>query len=155
MFNRINYFSGPAKYVRLGEHDLNRNDDATPIDLKIIESIPHPEYRYPVQYNDIGLFKLERRVELSGAIRPACLPQQSAVPTKSAIATGWGTVAWRGKQSNILLKVILEMFTQNECNSTYKGDINRKLNQGIMEQTQVCAGSHSDEKDSCQGDSGG
>ncbi|XP_037035178.1 serine protease snake-like [Bradysia coprophila] len=146
---------GPAKYVRLGEYDQNRVDDGTAIDLRIIQSIPHPEYRYPIQYNDIGLFKLERRVELSGAIRPACLPQVSAVPTKTAIASGWGTVTWRGKQSNVLLKVVLDMFSQTECNSTYRTDINRKLNRGIMEESQVCAGSHTEEKDSCQGDSGG
>lgn len=150
-----NSFSGPAKYVRLGEHDQNSENDGTKIDLRIIESIPHPEYRYPIQYNDIGLFKLERRVELNGSIRPACLPEQSAVPTKSAIATGWGTVTWRGKQSNVLLKVTLDMFTQNECNRTYRTDVNRKLNRGIVEETQVCAGSHTEEKDSCQGDSGG
>lgn len=147
--------SGPARYVRLGEYDLNRVDDGTAVDLRIIQSIPHPDYRYPIQYNDIGLFKLERRVELNAAIRPACLPQQASVPTKTAIATGWGTVTWRGKQSNVLLKVILDMFTQNECNSTYRTDVNRKLNRGIVEETQVCAGSHNEEKDSCQGDSGG
>ncbi|KAJ6636459.1 Serine protease snake [Pseudolycoriella hygida] len=146
---------GPARYVRLGEHDLNRKDDGTVVDLRIIQSIPHPDYRYPIQYNDIGLFKLERRVELNGAIRPACLPEQSAVQTKSAIATGWGTVSWRGRQSNALLKVTLDMFTEAECNRTYSSDINRKLNRGILEESQVCAGSHKEEKDSCQGDSGG
>ncbi len=115
----------------------------------------HPDYRYPIQYNDIGLFKLERKIEFNGGIRPACLPEQSVVPTKSALATGWGSVAWRGDQSNVLLKVTLQMFSQSECNSTYKQDINRKLNRGIVEETQVCAGSHTAEKDSCQGDSGG
>lgn len=130
-------------------------DDGTSVDLRIVERIPHPEYRYPSQYNDIGLFKLERKVQLNGAIRPACLPEQASVKTKTAIATGWGTVTWRGQQSNVLLKVTLDMFSQNECNSTYRTDINRKLNKGIMEETQVCAGSHNEEKDSCQGDSGG
>lgn len=141
--------------MRLGAHDLSRTDEATHIDLNIIESIPHPEYKYPVRYNDIGLFKLDRSVQFNGAIRPACLPEQAAVPTRKTIATGWGRVEWRGNQSNILLKVILEMFSQEECHSAYRNAINRKLNKGIVEESQVCAGSKDEEKDTCQGDSGG
>lgn len=150
-----NKISGPARYVRLGEHDQGRENEGNKVDLRIAQSIPHPEYRYPIQYNDIGLFKLERRVDLNGAIRPACLPDESAVTTRTAIATGWGAVTWRGDQSSVLLKVTLDMFTQTECNRTFRNDINRKLNRGIVEATQVCAGSRTEEKDSCQGDSGG
>ncbi len=144
-------FSGPAIYVRLGEHDISRTDDITRIDLNIIERIPHPNYKYPLRYNDIALFKLERKVRIDGAIRPACLPEQSAIPTKKAIASGWGSVEFRGDRSNVLLKVILEIFSQAECASTFKTESNRKLNKGIVEEGQVCAGSKEDEKDTCQG----
>lgn len=135
---------------------MNRNDEATTIDLRVIESYIHPQYLYPIHYNDIGLFKLERKVELNGAIRPACLPEQSAIPTKSAIATGWEVIGSEGgdEQSNVLFKVILDIVSQNDCNSTYKGDFNRKLKEGIIEQTQVCAGS-SREKERCQRDTAG
>ncbi|XP_037049476.1 serine protease snake-like isoform X2 [Bradysia coprophila] len=46
--NSLSY--GPAKYVRLGEHDKNRVDDGTVIDLRIIESIPHPDFHYPIRH---------------------------------------------------------------------------------------------------------
>lgn len=123
----------------MGEHDQSRVDDGTTIDLRVIEIIPHPEYRQSIKYNDISLFKLERKVELSGAIRPACLPQVSAVPTKTAIASGWGTVSWKGKHNDVLQKAFVDMFSQRECNITYA--MERKLNRGIVEETQVCASS--------------
>lgn len=148
-------FSGPAKYARLGEHDQNRVDESTALELQIIKRISHPDYHYPMKYNDIALFELKRSVQLSGTIRPACLPQVSAIPTKTAIASGWGKVAHIGNQSNVLLKVVLEMFSQSECNATYGKNIDRKLDRGILDESQVCAGSHSEEKDTCQGDSGG
>lgn len=127
----------------------------THIDLNIIQRIPHPNYKYPAKYNDIGLFRLERRVQFNSAIRPACLPEQSAVSTRRAIASGWGVVEWKQSRSNVLQKVILELFSQEECKSAYRTDNNRKLNKGIVEESQVCAGSRDEEKDTCQGDSGG
>lgn len=147
-------FRGSAQYVRLGEHDLDRSDDARSIDFRIIDKIPHPDYRSSLKYNDIGLFKLDRKVEFSKAIRPACLPEQESVGTNAAIATGWGKVSTDGNPSNVLLKVVLNMFSQDECNSTYGRDKSRHLPNGIIEESQVCAGSHTEEKDTCQGDSG-
>lgn len=141
--------SGSAKYVRLGEHDLNRDDDGTTVDLRIIEKFPHPEYIQGKTHNDIALFKLERVIEFNHAIRPACLPEQAAVTTKSAIATGWGNIDWNGIRSNVLLKVHLDIFPQNECSTVYRNQTS------IVEETQVCAGSHTDRRDSCRGDSGG
>lgn len=143
-----------ATHVRLGEHDRSRDNDSGELELRIIMSIQHPKYEYPSQYNDIALFKLERQVTFSSAIRPACLPEQSEVLSEKAIATGWGAKAFQGMASNVLRKVTLEMFTQNECNGIL-GAISYKLHRGIIERTQVCAGSHNEQKDACQGDSGG
>lgn len=123
------------------------------VDIRINEIIAHPDYRQAKLYNDIGLLRLERTVTLNGAIRPACLPEQASVPTKRAIVTGWGKVHWNGEQSTVLLKVILDMFSQDECKTKFPP--NRNMNQGFSEESQLCAGSHTEQKDSCHGDSGG
>lgn len=139
-------FSDPATYVRLGEHDLTQTNEATWIDFDIAERIRYPHYQLP--YNDIMLLKLKRFVQFDGAIRPACLPEQLAIPSERAIASGWGLTE-NGTRSNVLLKATLNFFPQKECNEKYAGKI--ALHNGISEETQLCAGSRVDDKDTCQG----
>lgn len=149
MFN----FRYPAKYVRLGEHDLRQATETTPIEVRIVQRIQHPYYHRSTHYNDIALFKLDRQVELSPAIRPACLPEKFTVPTK-ATASGWGLVEYNGTRSDVLLKAELDIFSKDECdNSLSTKELYRYG--GLMEETMLCAGSHSDNKDTCNGDSGG
>lgn len=131
------------------------DDDADPIDVIITERLKHPEYRTSSNYNDIGLLKLQRRITFNRYMRPACLPVETAITSRKAVATGWGLVEWSGSRSDPLLKVILEIFSYAECNDTFRYDINRRLRNGIVDDTQFCAGSHTDNKDTCQGDSGG
>lgn len=143
--------SDPARYVRLGEHDLDQSDEATTIDFLIAERIRYPHYQLP--YNDIMLLKLNRFVQFNGAIRPACLPDHLGIESNRAtIASGWGLTE-NGTRSNVLLKATLNFFSQKECNEKYAGKI--VLHNGIVEETQLCAGSRLDDKDTCQGDSGG
>lgn len=93
---------------------------------------------------------MERSVEFNKYIRPICLPEVAGIPVKRGIASGWGHTRYGGDGSNALLKVILEFFTNAECNRTYADVINRKLRQGIVDATQVCAGSRNANKDTCQ-----
>ena len=60
--------------------------------LKIAEYIIHPGYKKPSSYNDIALVRLERKVTLSRAVLPACLPQpQYRLENKQNMTTlGWG-----------------------------------------------------------------
>lgn len=134
----------------MGEHDLSQSDEAASIDFDIIERILHPSYRR--LYNDIMLFKLDRFVQFNGAIRPACLPERFAISDESAVATGWGTIL-SGTRSNVLLKATLNFFSQKECSEAYQGNV--FLNEGIVEDVHLCAGSRVDDKDTCRGDSGG
>jgi len=97
---------------------------------------------------------LERNVEFNIYVRPACLPEELS-NFDLVIATGWGRVEWGGLTSNELQKVTLQTFTYEECNQTYRYDINRRLTNGIDDNTQLCCGSKSEAKDTCQGDSGG
>lgn len=134
----------------MGEHKLNQTDDGTTIDIKIMLTIPYPNYRRSQTYDDIGLLKLESEVPFTGAIRPACLPEHS-ITSQKAIATGWGITETKQK-SNVLMKVILELFSQDECVRDYTRGLNYR--EGIKS-TQVCAGSSVAVNNTCKGDSGG
>ena len=80
-------------HVRLGEWNLNTEVDCDdeylydkfcsdpPIDVKIAEIIPHPQYysNDKNQFNDIALLRLEREVQYSDFIKPICLPFDSRI----------------------------------------------------------------------------
>lgn len=86
--------------------------------------------------------------------RPACLNSKFDPSQRRAIVTGWGdTEFFSGAGSSTLLKVTLDLFQFNEC--TRKIEADSKLKNGLIESQQICAGSYNEEKDSCEGDSGG
>lgn len=144
-------FRGYAKYARLGDLVLDTDaDDAQPITLEIVEHFRHPSYKPPSKYNDIALMRLERPVEFGSYVRPACLTDQRTVHTSAVVASGWGLTQFRGEKSKALLKVDLELYSVSECNLTYVNDINRRLENGILDESQMCAGSRFEEKDTCQ-----
>lgn len=87
-------------------------------------------------------------MQFNGAIRPACLPEQFAISDENPIVTGWGLTA-NGTRSNVLLKATLNFFSHKVCNVKYPGNI--YLNNGIVEELHLCAGSFVDDKDTCQG----
>lgn len=41
--------------------------------VEIVDAIPHPDFKYPRVYNDIGLLRLKRKITFNKDIRPACL----------------------------------------------------------------------------------
>ncbi|XP_058815645.1 venom protease-like isoform X2 [Topomyia yanbarensis] len=145
---------GPATVIRLGELALDSsNDEAFPEDFNIADLIPHPDYKQSSQYNDIALMKLDRKVIFSPYIRPICLPTDGDLGNARAIATGWGTIGYGESTSAMLLKVVLDMFPFDECVGHF--DVNRRLKDGLRQDSQICAGSRNSSKDTCQGDSGG
>lgn len=146
-----NHCSGPAKYVLLGDVDYgSKTDDAQPRKLAIIERIKHPEFKYPSKYNDIALIKIDGPVQFNNYIRPACLPQSKSLNSRYVIASGWGRLDYISSPSEHLQKIVLEIFTQQECNASYANAIGRLLDHGIVDETQLCAGSHVERKDTCQ-----
>ncbi|KAJ3641626.1 hypothetical protein Zmor_028122 [Zophobas morio] len=141
--------------VRLGELDLQSvSDDANPQDFGISGKIVHPNYHPPSQYNDIALLKLDRQVQFSDYIAPICLQVNRNLPNANFIATGWGRTELGGSQSDILMKVDLEYFPNEVCQRNYDDVALESLSRGIVDDTQICAGSRQEEKDTCQGDSG-
>ncbi|XP_058451564.1 serine protease snake-like [Malaya genurostris] len=145
---------GPASAIRLGELALDSsNDEAFPEDFSVADLIPHPEYKQSSQYHDIALIKLDRKVTFSPYIRPICLPTDGDISNARSIATGWGTIGYGESTSAMLLKVVLDMFPYEECVGHF--EVNRRLKDGLRQESQLCAGSRNSSKDTCQGDSGG
>lgn len=144
------WYSGPASHVLLG--DLNYGseaDDAQPRQYRIVERIKHDDFKFPSKYNDIALVKIDGPVQFNNYVRPACLPQSRRIETKHVIASGWGRLSHASNVSEHLLKVVLEIFTPAECNQSYSNEV-RQLRRGIDDEIQLCAGSHSDARDTCQ-----
>lgn len=140
-------------HALVGEYILERDDeDARPLLLRIIERIVHESFKNSAKYNDIALLRLERSVPISQYVRPACLAETFNDATAGkALASGWGRLQHRGQPSTALMKVVLEVFTADECTATYRNEARlQALNRGIVETEQFCAGSHTERKDTCQ-----
>uniref|UniRef100_A0A2A4JQ23 trypsin n=1 Tax=Heliothis virescens TaxID=7102 RepID=A0A2A4JQ23_HELVI len=142
--------------VRLGDQNIDNNvyDGANPVDVAIRTIHKYPDYNPPRVYNDLALLELVTDVKFRSAIRPACLwtrPDLNGI--SKAIATGWGVVDTRTKQTaKELQKVSLSILDNTFCNNTLALFFNR--NWHGFEPTQLCAGELRGGKDTCQGDSG-
>lgn len=136
--------------MRLGEHDLANDDRDRPLQVDIANIVPHPNYNRRYKYYDIALIRMALRVSFNRYMRPACLPESYNTNKEHILASGWGKTYFNQGAAQVLMKVVLEVFTEPECNSSY---VNEKrlsqLNQGILPDQQFCAGSHREIKDTC------
>ncbi|KXJ82932.1 hypothetical protein RP20_CCG010586 [Aedes albopictus] len=141
-------------FVRLGDVHLLRDDDeARPRDYEIKDYILHRNFRRKNgMYNDIALLKLTKDVAFNDYIRPACLYGEETAPSETAIATGYGKLAYEADFSNELMKVALQIYDKERCNKNYAGI--KELREG-MKDGQLCAGDTRGGYDTCKGDSGG
>lgn len=139
----------------MGDQNLKKTDDDDHARNYIIQQvIRHPDYIPRSKYNDIALLELERDVVFGDYIKPACLWTTFDVNYTSAIATGWGHTKHLGERSDDLLKVQLNMISNERCNVIYKDHSSfQPLKDGIVD-TQFCAGSEFEDRDTCNGDSG-
>lgn len=138
-------FRGP-KFVLLGATDLNTNsiNDDCPHEYLVDEIIPHPKYTKLSRYNDIGLVRLKDKVKFIPYIRPACLPIDSTIPEglQDLTAMGWGaTGASISPYNDVLIKVVLTYYNQTQCAEVYKNGGTNRFVHGIVEESQMCAGS--------------
>lgn len=121
-----------------------------PEDFEIVERYIHPRYRSPSRYNDIALLKLNQSVQRSEFIQPACISMELNT-SQTVEAIGWGKTSFAGAASNDLLRVSLEIYDIKTCRDNYIDSFKRVLPDGILEETQVCAGGGLDEvRDTCQ-----
>ena len=142
--------SGDPVVARFGDRNIaSSSDDMFVQEIKIIDTIPHPDYTLLSRYHDIALLKLEHPVEPTLQVRPCCLQTSHHFKNKSAIAAGWGdTEDGSHRGSDILQKVPLQLFDAQICNKTYRRK--SSLQNGIRDDLQMCAGSFTEDKDTCQ-----
>lgn len=129
--------------------DLNYesdDDDDDPHRFNIAERITHPDYQS--KYSDIGLLRLESVVSFSEYIHPICLPDTSSTDIR-VIFTGWGKLGPNLSSTTGLKKIELNLVDYERCNAAYNFLNIRSINQGIINDTQICAESQSN-YDTCQ-----
>lgn len=142
----------------MGELDYSTTeDDASPIDIEIANTITHPQYfitDIQEKYNDIALVELAKSVEFNDYIMPACLPLVDGRDFQEYFAAGWGRPNDTTTElTPHLLKVKLDSFDDDTC--IRKVEATEELKDGVNRRTQMCAGSFNDQRDTCMGDSGG
>ncbi|XP_013166073.1 PREDICTED: trypsin-1-like [Papilio xuthus] len=148
---------GPVTDAKVGILERSAEVDSTRR-YKIKRIIKHPDYQAPSKYNDIALLETDREITLDNLAVPACLYDGHPINDSSAIVTGWGTTVFRyNKISNILQKVTLQKFSDEDCSRTYAPNSRgmRHMKKGYNSTTQMCFGDWHKKKDSCNGDSGG
>ncbi|XP_076253271.1 venom protease-like [Rhynchophorus ferrugineus] len=143
---------GLAEHARMGITDIEDEDHLQ--QFRIQQRIPYPDYQELSHYHDIGLAKLNSPANLSTWVRPACIHNQYSIQYTRSIASGWGRTGFGDPDSPTLMKIVLEMFDQKKCNSSYESGTIR-LREGIKDDIMLCAGSSTELLDTCQGDSGG
>lgn len=127
-------------YNEYNEYDVQHND------YEIIEHIKYPKYVSSGFKYDIGLLRLNRKVE---NVSPGCLAEQYEPNTDILTAIGWGHTTYEGTGSQTLLKVNLELYTQKECNNQYDSHEDDGIDE--IDETQICVGPRNeDEKGTCQ-----
>ncbi|XP_032375810.1 trypsin-3 [Etheostoma spectabile] len=113
--------------------------------------VPHLEYNYATNNNDIMLIKLRAPVYLNAYVSIALLPRSGASIAEGRLCrvSGWGHTSPSGGQiPSTLRTVTLPIVSTEKCNSSesFNGDITENM---------LCAGFSTGGKDACRGDSGG
>nr|XP_056720273.1 serine protease 27-like [Euleptes europaea] len=146
----------PSLYVVVlgAESLLYPGKESVSVAVKTI--IIHSNYSSPTAGNDIALLELERPVNFTNRILPACIPGPSIVfpPRMGCWVAGWGSI-----KQNVSLpppeplqEVLLPLMDTNTCEDLYSY---LPGTYPIIKDDMICAGYMEGMKDSCQGDSGG
>lgn len=144
-------FRGDLNWVRLGDLNIkNTEDDAAVQNFAITSRIRHPDYKPPSQYHDIALVKLNQPAVFNDHVKPICLYTSKELKGSVPVATGWGRTQYGGETSDHLKKVDLNFYSIEDCQSTYASISKKRLPNGIVDETQICAGGLNEEKDTCQ-----
>ncbi|XP_045110216.1 trypsin-1-like isoform X2 [Portunus trituberculatus] len=137
--------------VVAGEHNLKRKHGEE--QTRNIETmIEHPQYNARTQEYDMAMIKLSQPLILDGVtVSPICLPPYFKQFMGDGLVTGWGDTEEGGESSDVLMKVVVPIITDEECRDDYRA-IGYS---GPITDNMMCAGYPAGGKDACQGDSGG
>ncbi|KAM5148790.1 transmembrane protease serine 6 [Mantella aurantiaca] len=141
-------FSTPEVWtVIMGKVNLNQSSQKE-MAFKVTQLISHPYYDADTYDYDIALIELDHAVPLTSPhVQPICLPASTHhFPTGSTCwVTGWGATFFNGPQLDTLLKVDINLISEDLCFDVYHYRITPRM---------FCAGHINGTKDSCNGDSG-
>lgn len=128
----------------LGETDLTSISPESR--YRISKISVHPQFSGPPNYfNDLSLLELDRMVEFSQKVSPACLPKAGPRIYGVLMISGWGLMQDEAKRQPKRLKegVVIQK-AQSYCSKMYGSKFTSK---------HICANSRT--QDVCNGDSGG
>ncbi|KAI4460009.1 eg:bacr7a4.3 protein-related [Holotrichia oblita] len=148
----INSGIGIVAFIKLGVHQITTYS-IHDRQFRVKNVYQHPDYDSLQKYNDIALLEFDGElVFLPTGIKPACLQLDKQIPD-IFIATGWGATEYGNDVHDTLQKVNLTLIPIETCQRTYRPG--RELEKGLLDDSQICAGSVQGRGDTCQGDSGG
>ncbi|XP_046671209.1 serine protease snake-like [Homalodisca vitripennis] len=142
---------GKARWVLLGAIDIRYKDGPMRQQFQIVEHHVHKDYRSHLLYNDIVLFRLDRDVQFTRFVAPACLYQGLTEPEGRAVVTGWGRNHSAGPTMPVLQKATLSFLPPEICKE--RVGVDTEYPEGIHSPSQFCAWEYG--KDTCKADSGG
>ncbi|KAH8270937.1 hypothetical protein KR044_001912, partial [Drosophila immigrans] len=132
--------------VQYGSNIISRNATR----LAFVQAIfVHPGYEpQDKHFNDIALLQLRQAVTMDASVQPVRLPQpeQATLANATAVLAGWGLNATGGVVQQQLMKVQLQVFSDQDCSSRHQVQLHA---------SQICAGVPEGGKGQCSGDSGG
>uniref|UniRef100_A0AB38ZEC3 Venom S1 protease 28 n=1 Tax=Ectomocoris sp. TaxID=3104572 RepID=A0AB38ZEC3_9HEMI len=138
----------PEEYgIFIGHHNYKKAKNE--INLLAPEKfIEHENYdSFTLKY-DISLVIMKEIIEFSKNVGPACMPKTTDlnVIKHRVKILGWGLTRYKGKTSDTLLKVNVDVQEFNTC-------VEKNIHLELQDIHQLCTFRKS--KDSCSGDSGG
>lgn len=136
--------------VVLADHDRNAAD-RTVIERRINNVKIHESFDVDTYNNDIAVIELDRPVEFTSALKPACLPTttETNYTSRVGVVAGWGFLSEDKEIPSVLQKVKVPVWSRQEClkDSGYQ---EKRITENMF-----CAGYRKGKRDACQGDSGG
>ncbi|XP_075924304.1 coagulation factor X-like isoform X4 [Petromyzon marinus] len=135
--------------VVVGEHNLGVTESSEQ-HVPIKNIVVHSRYD-PITFdNDIALLQLERPLNFSRLVLPACLPERDfadkvLVEEQSRIS-GWGSLHHRGIKATVLQIAEVPFVDTLRC---------KESSSSLVTKNMFCAGYSDGTKDACQHDSGG
>uniref|UniRef100_A0A1B6JA17 Peptidase S1 domain-containing protein n=1 Tax=Homalodisca liturata TaxID=320908 RepID=A0A1B6JA17_9HEMI len=142
---------GKARWVLLGAIDIRDKDGPMRQQFQIVEHYVHKDYLSSLMYNDIVLFRMDRDVQFTRFVAPACLYQGLTEPEGRAVVTGWGRNESTGPLMPVLQKATLSFLPPEICKE--RVGVDKEYPEGIHSRSQFCAWEY--RKDTCKSDSGG
>ncbi|ODN00707.1 Venom serine protease Bi-VSP [Orchesella cincta] len=139
--------------VIVGTNNLNDNGA---LEYQIASKYIHPKFNPITLEDDIALVELESRITFSEKVFPICLTPQVGVPfaNKSAIVAGWGrtSTAIIDSYTTMQRQAVISVFSKKECQARYKNVTAIPLKD--ITDSKLCASGSTNNRGSCQGDSG-